>query len=133
MSCMRYCRVSSYRRSIFSCSPSLSVLARSQTGYTLSQFQQVVRRVDPSFSANFPGGGQRWNHVILGMGVPHILGLLERGCQKLEMPILLCHRHPLLLSPSGKVVELGAGLPSSCTTLPAFYGQNEISAGGPPR
>ena len=30
-----FCRVSSYRHSIFSVSPSLSVLARSQTGYTL--------------------------------------------------------------------------------------------------
>ena len=34
--------------------------------------------------ANFVGGGQRWSQEILeiGMGVQHILGLLERGCHK---------------------------------------------------
>ena len=51
---------------------------------------------------NFPGGGQRWtrNPRKLGMGVQHILGLLERGCQKLRVPIFFSSKpkHSWLLS-----------------------------------
>ena len=48
-----YCWVSSYRRSYFSVSQSLSVVSRSQTGYTLSvSISAGCLAVGPSFSAS---------------------------------------------------------------------------------